>query len=113
VNDEELEVGEVRGKDHASGRQHTEHHVPLAFDQRCGSEGDERDNQHREISRHAVQRDWKSQKHGPLAGLHRLAPARRATLDRPAEAERVQPEVERNEQADEREDRDRLAMTHQ
>jgi len=113
VNDEELEVGEVRGKGHARRPQHNEHHVPLAFDQRRGAEGDERDNQHREISHNAVERDWKSQKHGPLAGLHCLAPARRATLDRPAEAERVEPQVERDEQADEREDRDRLAMTHQ
>jgi len=80
--------------------------------QRRGSQRPERNNQHGEISHHAVKRDWKSEKHRPGAGLHRLAAARGATLDRPAEAERVQPEVERDEQADEREERDRLAGTH-
>src|SRR5438034_10260985 len=61
----------------------------------------------------SIERHGHAEEYGPLARLHRLAAARCATLDRPAETERVQPQIERDEQADEREERDRLAVTHQ
>ncbi len=48
-----------------------------------------------------------------MARLDDFAPTRCTALDRPAEAEGMQPEIERDEQADEREQRDRLAMPHQ
>src|SRR6267378_3273601 len=110
---EQFEIGEIRSNNDADACQPSKHHTPRALDQCRGSQSEERDNQHGEISHHAVKRDRKSEEDGPPAGLHRLAPARCATLDRPAEAERMQPQIERDEQADEREQRDRLAMAHQ
>src|SRR5438034_8675756 len=40
----------------------------------------------------SIERHGHAEEYGPLARLHRLAAARCATLDRPAETERVQPQ---------------------
>jgi len=113
VDDEELEIGQVDRKEQTDTRQTHEHHVPLPLRERRGPQRRQCDDEHGDIPHHTVERDGQSEEDGPLARLYCLAPTGCTALDRPSEAERVQPQIERDEQADEREQRDRLAMAHQ
>jgi len=107
VDHEELEIGEIGGKQHTDRRHGHQHHIPFPIQGRDRPQRRERDDQYRQVPDDAVERDREAEQHGPLARLHRLTPARTA-LDRPAEAQGMQPQIQSDEHADEREQRDRL-----
>src|SRR5207247_9228836 len=112
VDADQLDVRQIQREREADRRQAREHDTPAALQQRRGSQREQRDDEHHAVAHDAEKRDRQAEQHSPGARLHGLARAG-AALQRAAHAEGMEPEIERDEEADEREQRGRLATTPQ